>query len=289
MNSIYNRLLDEEYTKELCEQLIKIGAQSRILGQSAMGREIPVLTLGGGKRHLLYLCGTHAAETVAGNVLLAFAYELLTQREICGIPCRQALAKCTLHMIPLLNPDGAEIAQGRIRNEDRPRLLFFNEGNEDFSRWQANARGVDLNHNFDADFARGKLLEREHHIFGPSPTRYGGKEPFSEPETAAVRDFIKNEDIHALFAFHTQGEEIYHAGEGSISMARIFAKACGYAVSAPEGIAACRGAKDWFCATYNRPGFTVEMGRGQNPLPVQDSRMIYRKCREMLMLTTIIS
>lgn len=289
MNSIYNRLLDEEYTKELCEQLVKIGAQSRILGQSAMGREIPVLTIGDGKRRLLYLCGTHAAETVAGNVLLAFAYELLTQQEICGISCRQAFSKCTLHMIPLLNPDGAEIAQGRIRNEDRPRLLFFNEGNEDFSRWQANARGVDLNHNFDADFARGKLLEREHHIFGPSPTRYGGKEPFSEPETAAVRDFIRNEDIHALFAFHTQGEEIYHAGEGSTSMARIFAKACGYTVSTPEGIAACRGAKDWFCATYNRPGFTVEMGRGQNPLPVQDSRTIYRKCREMLMLTTIIS
>ncbi|MBO5783380.1 MAG: gamma-D-glutamyl-meso-diaminopimelate peptidase [Clostridia bacterium] len=289
MNSIYSRLQNEEYTKELCAQLVKIGAQSRIIGQSVMGREIPVLTLGTGKRRLLYLCGTHAAETVAGNVLLAFAYELLTQREICAISCRQALSKCTLHMIPLLNPDGAEIAQGRIRNEDRPRLLFFNEGNEDFSRWQANARGVDLNHNFDADFARGKLLEREHHIFGPSPTRYGGKEPFSEPETAAVRDFIEKEDIHALFAFHTQGEEIYHAGKGSGAMARIFAKACGYAVSAPEGIAACRGAKDWFCATYDRPGFTIEMGRGENPLPVQDSRAIYRKCREMLMLTTIIS
>lgn len=289
MNCIYNRSLDEEYTKELCAQLVKIGASSCIIGQSVMGQDIPVLTLGDGNRRLLYLCGTHAAETVAGNVLLAFAHELLTRREICAIPCRQALSKCTLHILPLLNPDGAEIARGRIAQDDRPRMLFFNEGNEDFSRWQANAQGVDLNHNFDADFARGKMLEREHGIFGPSPTRYGGKEPFSEPETATVRAFIEREDIHALFAFHTQGEEIYHAGEGAAAMARIFAKACGYTVSAPEGIAACRGAKDWFCKTYNRPGFTVEMGRGQNPLPITDSKAIYRKCREMLMLTTIIS
>lgn len=269
--------------------MVELGACSRILGQSVQERDIPVLTLGEGKRHLLYLCGTHAAETVAGNVLLAFAHDLLTQREICAVPCRQALSKCTVHIIPLLNPDGAEIAQGRISNENRPRLLFFNEGSEDFSRWQANARGVDLNHNFDAEFMRGKALEREQGIYGPSPTRYGGKEPFSEPETAAVRDFIEREDIHALFAFHTQGEEIYHAGEGSASMARIFAKACGYTVSIPEGIASCRGAKDWFCATCNRPGFTIELGRGQNPLPISDSRAIYRKCKEMLMLTTIIS
>ncbi len=289
MNSLYKQSLDAEYTKELCAQLVKIGARSQSIGQSVMGRDIPVLTLGEGKRRLLYLCGTHAAETVAGLVLLGFAYDLLTLREICAIPCRQALSKCTLHILPLLNPDGAEIAQGRIAQDDRPRLLFFNEGHEDFSRWQANARGVDLNHNFDADFARGKMLEREHGIFGPSPTRYGGKEPFSEPETTAVREFIEKEGIHALFAFHTQGEEIYHAGAGSEAMARIFAKACGYTVSAPEGIAACRGAKDWFCKTYNRPGFTVEMGRGQNPLPVQDGCAIYRKCQEMLMLTTIIS
>lgn len=289
MNLLYQTSLNEEYTKELCAQLVKLGAQSRILGRSVMGRDIPVLTLGQGKRRLLYLCGTHAAETIAGNVILAFAYELLTMREICAIPCEETLSRCTLHIVPLLNPDGAEIAQGGIHAEDRPRLLFFNEGSEDFSRWQANARGVDLNHNFDADFAKGKMLEREYGIFGPSATRYGGKNPFSEPETAALRDFITQEDIHALFAFHTQGEEIYHAGEGSLPMARIFGKACGYAVSAPEGIASCRGAKDWFCSVYNRPGFTVELGRGQNPLPITESRAIYRKCKEMLMLTTIIS
>lgn len=289
MNSIFERMLDHEYIKQLCAQFVEAGAQCRVIGQSVRGRELPVLALGQGKRKLLYLCSTHATETVAGNVLMAFGYELLREREICAVSCAQALRRNTLYILPLLNPDGAEIAQGRMAPEDRARLVFFNDGSEDFTHWQANARGVDLNHNFDADFLRGKALEREHGIYGPSSTRYGGKEAFSEPETAALRDFIIEENIDALFAFHTQGEEIYHAGRGSQGMARIFAKASGYAVSAPEGIASCRGAKDWFCQTFDRPGFTIEMGRGENPLPVADAKGIWRKCRDMLMLTTIIS
>ena len=289
MQEIFDRVLDYEYTKRLCAQFVGLGASCRVIGQSVRGRDLPVLTLGNGKRKVLYLCSTHATETVAGNVLLAFAHDLLTKQEICAVPCSQALGRNTLYILPLLNPDGVEIAQGRIRPEDRPRLVFFNDGNEDFIHWQANDRGVDLNHNFDADFQRGKALEREHQIYGPSATRFGGKEPFSEPETAALRDFICAENIDVLFAFHTQGEEIYHAGRGSRSMAHIFATASGYAVSEPEGIASCRGAKDWFCSRFDRPGFTVELGKGENPLPVRDGRAIYRKCRDMLMLTTIIS
>ncbi len=288
MQNFGKKVLDYEYTMQLCEQLCALGATVQVIGQSVKGRDLPVLKLGRGKRKILYLCSTHATETVAGAVLLRFAYDLLNCREICNIRCAHALYKTQLHILPLLNPDGAEIALGRIDPADQARLCFFNDG-KDFTHWQANDRGVDLNHNFDADFARGKAMERELDICGPSSTRYGGKYPFSESETAALRDYILAEDIDVLYAFHTQGEEIYHAGPNSLTMARILAKACGYAVSMPEGIASCRGAKDWFCAALNRPGFTIEMGKGQNPLPVSDAVGIYRKCKEMLMLTTIIS
>ena len=283
MNDILTKRLDYEYNKRLCAQFVEQGARCRVIGQSVQGREISLLTLGRGRRQILYLCATHATESIAGNVVLAFAKELLTQDSV------GALRRNTLHILPLLNPDGVEIAQGRIDEADRARLVFFNDGSDDFTHWQANAHGVDLNHNFDADFARGKALEREQDICGPSATRYGGKEPFSEPETQAVRDFIVKENIDVLFALHTQGEEIYPAGRGSLPMARIFAKASGYAVSEPEGIASCRGAKDWFCKTFDRPGFTVELGKGENPLPMADAKSIWRKCREMLNLTTIIS
>ncbi len=289
MQNFAKRVLDYEYTMELSAQLCRLGAEKRIIGHSVEGREIPVLRLGQGRCNILYLCSTHATETIAGAVLLRFAYDLLTAQEICAMDCSHALYKTRLHILPLLNPDGAEIALGRINEAARARMVFFNDNSEDFTHWQANARGVDLNHNFDAAFDQGKAMERELGIYGPSPTRYGGKTPFSEPETQALRRYILAENIDRLYAFHTQGEEIYYDGPDALGLARILAKSCGYAVSKPEGIASCRGAKDWFCAAFNRPGFTVEMGKGQNPLPIGDAASIYRTCQEMLMFTTIIS
>jgi g-D-glutamyl-meso-diaminopimelate peptidase len=35
------------------------------------------------------------------------------------------------------------------------------------------------------------------------------------------------------------------------------------------------GYKDWFIQTYNRPGYTIEVGRGVNPLPISQFDRIY--------------
>jgi g-D-glutamyl-meso-diaminopimelate peptidase len=77
----------------------------------------------------------------------------------------------------MLNPDGVDlqikgIEAGGILSE---RLLKMN-GREDFSHWQANARGVDLNHNYDAGFHEYKKLEKENDICAGA-TRYSGEYP----------------------------------------------------------------------------------------------------------------
>ena len=33
--------------------------------------------------------------------------------------------------------------------------------------------------------------------------------------------------------------------------------------------------KDWFIQTYRRPGFTIEVGTGENPLPLSQFEEIY--------------
>ncbi len=80
----------------------------------------------------------------------------------------------------------------------------------DFSRWQANARGVDLNHNFDAGFELCKQAEQSAGILGPGPGKYGGERPESEPETRSICRFIRTQPVRQLYAFHSQGEEIYY-------------------------------------------------------------------------------
>ena len=71
-------------------------------------------------------------------------------------------------------------------------------------------------------------------------------------------------------------------------MAQILASSSGYALSEPEGIASHGGLKDYFIQKYRRPGFTIEVGRGKNPLPPSDAPAIYEKIREMMTLAMIL-
>ena len=67
-------------------------------------------------------------------------------------------------------------------------------------------------------------------------------------------------------------------------MAQVLAGSCGYRVATPKGTASHGGFKDWFIEKLGRPGFTIEVGRGRNPLPVEELDPIYCRIIEMLLL-----
>jgi g-D-glutamyl-meso-diaminopimelate peptidase len=71
-------------------------------------------------------------------------------------------------------------------------------------------------------------------------------------------------------------------------MAEIMATTSGYALDVPVDIATGGGFKDWFIKEFTRPGFTVEIGKGKNPLPANEAYKIYKQIRELLMLSTIM-
>ena len=50
----------------------------------------------------------------------------------------------------------------------------------------------------------------------------------------------------------------------------------------PKGMAANGGLKDWYIERFGRPGFTVEIGLGENPLPIGDFEAIYEKLKPAL-------
>ena len=89
--------------------------------------------------------------------------------------------------------------------------------------------------------------------------------------------------------FHSQGEVIYWDYDNidtyrGHKMAEIFAASSGYALDVPTGLAYGGGFKDWFIKEYRRPGFTIEVGSGSNPLPAANGEKIYGQIKEMLML-----
>lgn len=255
-------------------------AEKMNIGKSVMGREIPCIKIGGGEKKLFLSGAYHGLEYLTAAMLVKFASDyankLMRKQEYYGYSAEKLSRRVTLYIAPMINPDGVDIAVNGldIMNEFHRRLISV-AGIHNFDLvWQANARGVDINHNFDAKW--------ESVCGRPAPTKHGGEFAESEPETRAVVDLARREKFDMLIAFHSQGEEIYYDFDGiipenALETARKMAKESGYTVCVPEGTATFGGCKDWFIKEFNKPGFTVEIGKGKNPLPMSMLDDVYEK------------
>jgi len=282
-------------------------------GRSVLGKELFCLELNAGEPFrkrtcnsarsaplqpaVLYTAGFHAQEWLTGSVLLKFVQELCRALEtglpIDGIDPRHIGGNARLLFIPLVNPDGVDLAINGLEAAKKHRDTVQKISGGDLSDWNANIRGVDINHNFNAGWQILRAKERSLGITGPSPRRYGGPCPESEPETRALTALCRKRNIRHALALHAQGEEIYwrygrHTPARARLMANVFAAVSEYTLCDPEDIASHGGFKDWFIARFCRPAFTIEMGKGKNPLPLSDLEPVYSRIREMLMLATLM-
>lgn len=267
------------------------------MGRSVLGRSLWGITLGAGRERVLMAAAFHAQEWLTSLVCLRLCEEMCIalqhRRELCGWDLHRALAGRSLVFVPLVNPDGVRIAlhgaEGADDYADTVRAL----GGDTAGLWQANVRGVDLNHNFNAGWAELQRGEQKKGIVGPAARQWGGPAPESEPESRALADLCRRGNFRHVVALHSQGEEIYwRYGDrtplASRLMAMVLASASGYRVATPGGLAAHGGFKDWFIEEFGRPGFTLELGKGQNPLPLEQFDAVYRKAREMLLLSLMM-
>ncbi len=265
-----------------------------VIGKSVAGRDITAIKIGRATEYVLFLATFHGSENITTTLLLKFCEELCDALqnggEIAGINVKNVMHGRAIIIVPTVNPDGAEICIHGVLGAGDMAHSVARISRGDTEHWNANLRGVDLNHNFDADWDKLHKSEQEAGIYGPAPTRYGGRKPFSEPETIAISELCRTMKIRHALAFHSQGEVIYW-DYNSISpprarkMAEILATSSGYALDYPTGLAVGGGFKDWFIKEFNRPAFTIEVGMGENPLPIQNVDNIYKTIREMLILS----
>ena len=267
------------------------------LGKTSMGREILAICIGKRPAYTLYAAAFHGKERITAAVALRFAErvcEAVTIGEtVSGISARRMFADRGMIILPMVNPDGCDIAVngaiGCLPNPDKIARMC----NGDYSQWNANGRGVDINRNFDAGWQLQRTVDESDGIIGAGPTRYGGTRPESEAETVALTSLCRRMNIACVMALHTQGEEIYwsygdRTPPHSERMARILGASSGYTVTEPLQKAAHAGFKDWFINEYARPGFTVELGRGTNPLAPEMLDYIYPAAEEMMSLLQVM-
>jgi g-D-glutamyl-meso-diaminopimelate peptidase len=270
------------------------------IGASVLGRTLYVLRLGIGERQVSYNAAHHALEWITSPVLMKFAEEYLKayalRRQLGGYDVRELWNECTIWIIPMVNPDGVDLVINGLSpsNPYRDRLIRWNGGSMNFSNdWQANIRGVDLNHNYNAGWMESKQAEAELGITGPGPTRYSGPYPVSEPETRAMVSFTRSHDLRLVMAYHAQGRVIYWnfqnlAPAEARTIGESLSRISGYALDEATGVASYAGYKDWFIQDFRRPGYTIEVGEGKNPLPISQFPQIYAENQGMLLYAATV-
>lgn len=285
---------DVPYSSQLVEWIVE-GLQARYpyletgsIGQSVMGSPLWYLKLGNGPTEVTYNASFHANENITTPILLKFAEELLDayakKHTYMDVYPEHLFEEFSLYLIPLVNPDGVDLVNGVLdsgrfyRQAARIAQGFpaipFPDG------WKANIQGVDLNLQFPAGWEEAKRIKYAQGYVKPAPRDYVGMTPLSAPESIAMYNFTRSRDFALILAYHTQGEVIYwrfldYNPEGSHEIAKYFSSVSGYRLEETPAASGYAGYKDWFIQEYDRPGYTIEAGKGMNPLPMEQFDKIY--------------
>lgn len=180
--------------------------QLQSIGKTWEGRDIVALHINttpadlnsghSSKPGIVFMGAHHAREHLSSEIPRMLGQYLLEHQ------LDQAIGKLLttrdIWIIPMVNPDGAE---------------FDIEGGS-YHMWRKNRRengekertmGVDLNRNYGFQWGTGGSSKI------PSSDTYMGPEPFSEPESQAIRDFVKDHvNLKVLLSYHTYSELILY-------------------------------------------------------------------------------
>ncbi len=172
------------------------------IGKSLEGRDIWHIRISTdlGKSHekpaVVFMGGHHAREHLSIDVPLRIAQNLIHEFRSNNPRVVAMLQGREIHFIPCVNPDGAE----------------FDIANANYKMWRKNRAangdgtyGVDLNRNYGFKWGTGGSSKKT------NSDTYMGPQPFSEPETRAIRDFLlKQQNINILLSYHTYSELILY-------------------------------------------------------------------------------
>ncbi|MEG1528248.1 MAG: M14 family zinc carboxypeptidase [Clostridia bacterium] len=245
-----------------------IGVETGVVGDSYLKNRIPYIYIGNDKKNCIIVQGAiHAREHITALLVLDMAKHLLARKDL--------ILNGGIYFIPMVNVDGVMLAQQGdtvIKDKQLRKKLLQINGHSDFSLWKANARGVDLNVNFDANFGSG-----EQNVFYPSSQNYVGEYANSEPETMALINFTTALRPKATLSYHTKGEVIYwRFGQTRTKLWEHYRLAKGIAQNTSYALAensrSAGGYKDWCIQKLDIPAFTIEVGKDSysHPYPYAD-------------------
>ena len=282
-------------TSENCDRTIQalVAAypflRTELLATTAFQRPIRTLAIGNGQRKVLFTASHHANEWITTLILLKYAEQLAQaiaeNGQIYGVDASVIADGTTIYMVPLVNPDGVNlvtgaIAPGSIAYASAQTLADYYPNIPFPDGWKANLLGVDLNLQYPAGWLQAREIKFSQGYTRPGPRDYVGRAPLNQLESRALAGYTEFLDPELVLAYHTQGKVIYWQFQdievpGARELADAFAAASGYTAEDTPYESSFAGYKDWFIQRFRKPGFTIEAGTGENPLPLEQFDEIY--------------
>ena len=297
-----------EYSySEMVDDLSELSEKSegrltyKAVGESLDGRRIYAAVLGNqnAEKQIVISAGIHAREYMTPMLVMKqIEYYLCNYEtgEYEGVKYSEMFDEYAFCILPMCNPDGITLVQdgleGLRSQELRDAVVATYESDraniDDFSEisiegyleyWKANAKGVDLNRNFDTP------AWYENRVKKPSFADFRGENPLSEPEARAMIKYVEGlSNPVCSLAIHSRGEIIYFdcAQENktpALTLARLVAGINGYRVDYnTRSVAAF---DDWCNIKKNIPSVTVETGISPCPLPIEEFEKIWNDNKEL--------
>ena len=287
---------DVPMTAALCSRTIDALTEAypccrqEVLTKTAFGRPMKALVIGSGERKVLFTAAHHGNEWITAPLLLKFIEELAegitTGGKLWGVDARTIQKAATIHTVAMVDPDGVDlvtggIAPGTLEYASAESLAARYPGIPFPDGWKANLLGVDLNLQYPAGWLMAREIKFAAGYTRPGPRDYVGRAPLSQRESKALAEYTRQVDPQLVLAYHTQGKAIYWQFRdcqvpSAQALAREFARVSGYHMEDTPYESSFAGYKDWFIQAFRRPGFTIEAGSGENPLPLSQFDTIYR-------------
>ena len=192
---------------ELRTQYTPIMTDRIIIGESMDGHDIWAFKVSDNPNEdeeepeVLYTGLTHAREPV-GMMNLFYFVQLLCENYGTDPELTYLVDNREMWFIPVINPDGYLYNESIQPNGGG----MHRKNRRDTNCGDGTNRGVDLNRNYGYGWGANNTGSSP----DPCSTTYRGTEEFSEPETAAVRDFVEDREFMNVLHYHAYSNVLIH-------------------------------------------------------------------------------